>query len=522
MRKKLLTILTSILLVCVIAMCFVACSNNGGGNDNNTSDINADPQIVAVYNLYVANAQSKGETPLSYEEWLASIKGEKGDKGEDGETGATIEKVEYDEKGRLIITLTNGTVLEPVEVPKKHTYGTWNVYDWGDGTCEDMLFYSVCSTCNEIVWKHGAYADHDWDIETIESTCQTQGYDHKTCNLCEKEEKVNYQPVSDHKWQTEYTIDNSYHWIKCNDCTVIKDKEEHTPDNSGYCAVCDGAVGATEGVLYDLSIDQTYAEVVGYEGTAKRVIIAEEYLNKPVKSIYESAFKNSNIISVMIPDNVESIGSSAFSGCSSLTSVTIGNSVTSIGEDAFYGCSSALYTTENNLKYVKANGNPYCILIEATNKNLSTYMIHSTTKHIGYGVFCFCSILSSIEIPNSVTSIGFDAFSRCSSLTSVTIGNSVTSIGDGAFSWCSKLTSVVIGNNVTSIYDGAFSNCSSLTSIEIPNSVTSIGNYTFYGCSSLTSIKYRGTEEEWLAISKGDRWDTNTGSYTITYNYTAE
>ena len=36
-----------------------------------------------------------------------------------------------------------------------------------------------------------------------------------------------------------------------------------------------------------------------------------------------------------IPNSVESIGESAFSGCSGLTSVTIPNSVTSIGDRAF-------------------------------------------------------------------------------------------------------------------------------------------------------------------------------------------
>ena len=48
---------------------------------------NEDQDIVAVYNAYKANAEAKDETPLSYEEWLKSIKGEKGDKGDKGDDG---------------------------------------------------------------------------------------------------------------------------------------------------------------------------------------------------------------------------------------------------------------------------------------------------------------------------------------------------------------------------------------------------------------------------------------------------
>ena len=40
--------------------------------------------------------------------------------------------------------------------------------------------------------------------------------------------------------------------------------------------------------------------------------------------------------------------------------------------------------------------------------------------------------------------------------------------------------------------------------------------------AELTSIKYKGTEEEWSAISKGYAWDFDTGNYTITYNYQGE
>jgi hypothetical protein len=52
--------------------------------------------------------------------------------------------------------------------------------------------------------------------------------------------------------------------------------------------------------------------------------------------------------------------------------------------------------------------------------------------------------------------------------------------------------------------------------------VKSIGNRAFYGCTGLTSIKYRGSEAQWSEISMGSYWNSNTGNYTITYNYTGE
>ena len=453
-------------LLVVICLVFTGCV----ASPENPDTGNGDSGYVLEFETVYAMAQEAGYTG-TMEDLIALFKGEKGDKGDTGatgekgdkgDTGAGIESVEFDEQGRLVITLTDGTVLEPVDLPDLHTYGEWQVFGNDDNTCEDKTFYRVCSTCNEMQFKKGSYSDHDWEIETIEPTCQEQGYDHKVCKNCGKEEYENYQPISDHRWQEVYITDNSFHWIKCNDCEETKDVQEHVLADSGYCKICNAVAGSTIGLVYEASIDGTYAEVVGYEGTAKNIIIAEEYNGLPVKSIYNEAFKNSSITSIEIPDSVTSIGNSAFSSCSSLTSIEIPDSVTSIGNSAFSSCSSltsieipdsvtsigrgafsycnsALYTTENNLKYVKANNNPYCLLIEATNKNLSTYTINSQTKYIGYGVFRDCARLSSIEIPNSVTSIGEEVFYNCNSLTSIEIPDSVTSIGEGAFFSCDSL-----------------------------------------------------------------------------------
>ena len=116
--------------------------------------------------------------------------------------------------------------------------------------------------------------------------------------------------------------------------------------------------------------------------------------------------------------------------------------------------------------------------------------------------------------------IGYSGTSTKVNIASTYNGLPVKSIASSAFYYCSSMTSITIPDGVTSIGDYAFYYCSSLTSIIIPDSVTSIGYRAFYGCSSLTSIKYRGTQTQWYAISKGYDWDYNTGSYTITYNYT--
>ena len=133
--------------------------------------------------------------------------------------------------------------------------------------------------------------------------------------------------------------------------------------------------------------------------------------------------------------------------------------------------------------------------------------------------------VTSVKIPNGVTDIGGMAFISCDSLTSITIPDSVTNIEYLAFAYCSSLASVKIPNGVTSIRDGTFRYCSSLSSITIPDSVTNIERDAFSNCTSLANIYYKGTEEQWNAITKGSNWNTNMGSNVeggtvITYNYT--
>ena len=208
----------------------------------------------------------------------------------------------------------------------------------------------------------------------------------------------------------------------------------------------------------------------------------------PMYCSHNFYINDQEIKDLVIPNNVTSIGSYAFNGCSSLTSVTIGKSVTSIGSSAFDDCSSLTSVTINSNAIVSKDYSSDSNISHIFGSKVTEYIIGESVISIGDAAFNGCSSLTSVTIPNSVTSIGVYAFNGCSSLTSVTIPNSVTNIGYATFNGCSSLTSVTIGESVTSIGEWAFHYCSSLTSVTIPNSVTSIGVYAFYDCSSLTSV----------------------------------
>lgn len=170
-------------------------------------------------------------------------------------------------------------------------------------------------------------------------------------------------------------------------------------------------------------------------------------------------FSGSKFSSVIIGDDVETVGDYAFYGSSNLTSVTIGNGVKTIGENAFRQIS-----------------------------NITSLTIGNSVTSIGEDAFCGCSGLTEVTIPNSVITIGKGAFYNCDGLTSVSIGNSVTSIGDWAFYNCQKLTSLTIPNSVTTIGKDAFDDCSGLTKVTIGKSVRTIGSMAFYGWAALTDI----------------------------------
>ena len=175
-----------------------------------------------------------------------------------------------------------------------------------------------------------------------------------------------------------------------------------------------------------------------------------------------------------------------------LTSLQIGQYVATIPSLAEASQLSSITINGNNQNFVLENRALYNKTKTRLLRILPTAYgatIPSTVTNIDYGAASYCTHLSSVSLAGcNVASIPGRMFCNCSGLTTVSLPNSLTTIEERAFNGCSGLKSVTIPTGVTSIGTSTFNGCSSLTSVSIPNSVTSIGSFAFGNCNALVSI----------------------------------
>lgn len=109
--------------------------------------------------------------------------------------------------------------------------------------------------------------------------------------------------------------------------------------------------------------------------------------------IADEAFMGcSALTSIIIPENVQSIGARAFSGCTKITSIQLPTAVTAIGEAAFSGCT-----------------------------RLAEFSINDEITVIEPRTFQGCTALTSINIHAGIKSIGEQAFGGCTKLKTVSV-----------------------------------------------------------------------------------------------------
>ena len=264
-----------------------------------------------------------------------------------------------------------------------------------------------------------------------------------------------------------------------------------------------------------------------------------------VKSIGDSAFSScTSMISVYIPDSVTNIGYYAFKGCTSLNAVRIPDSVKEIGYQAFDSCGAAYDTT--TIRGVRLLDG-WAVGYESS---LSGKVDLSGVRGIARSAFSGCAGITSVYVPD--VPMGEQCFRNCTSLAEVTFDEELKEIAECMFYLCSKLSKVTLPKHLTGISSLAFDGCSSLSNIAIPSSVTNIGirafaetslrsfvipenvlkigNNVFSKCSTLTSISIYANNLEcgqdmfWLypnaALSSvyvyGENWPTGSiGAFSM-------
>jgi len=185
------------------------------------------------------------------------------------------------------------------------------------------------------------------------------------------------------------------------------------------------------------------------------------------------------ITSVVVGENVTTIGSYSFKDCKNITSITMGENVEVVGDCSFENC-----------------------------ENISTLTLGNNVKHIGNTSFKNCTNITIISMGENIETVGDYAFENCDGLTIITIADSIKSIGNRAFYDCDNVTHVEIGDSVESIGDYAFYGCGNVKTVVLGVSVSVVGNFAFSGCDSLEETIYEGTQEDKDKIQVGDGNDT--------------
>lgn len=248
----------------------------------------------------------------------------------------------------------------------------------------------------------------------------------------------------------------------------------------------------------------------GFAQDCENVDINSLILEAGVESIGNNAFDGIEIFELTLDSELETIGNYAFNSCNIANVYNNSQIITSIGDYAFANNRLKNYIYCNTLKEIGAHayennkisaftqigtditigdyafaGNKIENVTLSTANKFGNYVFANSTaikltatvedgiEKIPNGVFCGCTGLKEIVIPQSVKIIGDGAFSG-TSIPSVAFGDNIEQIGSKAYYDCYKLEKVEISENIKSIGSAAFGKCIKLGQVVFNNETASI------------------------------------------------
>lgn len=294
--------------------------------------------------------------------------------------------------------------------------------------------------------------------------------------------------------------------------------------NEVYMAVYEEAVKYSEGLLFTSNGDGTcYVSGIGSCEDTDLVIPPTSPEGWKVTGVGVSAFNNqTQLTSVVLPENITCIKAYAFQNCNNITNITLPSSLEMVGGSAFIMANriSTVFFNGELSKWLDITfGDLWAApLGSASQSNTSLhgclYIQGNLIEHIKipkgsttikkWAFSGFDSIIS-VEIPNSVTEICEGAFIRCGGLESINIPEGITQIAESTFYGCYNLYNIELPNSIRSIKDSAFRR-SGLKEISIPGGVETIYSYCFEYCTNLQSVTLPDTLRDLGYASFNNCW----------------
>lgn len=222
-------------------------------------------------------------------------------------------------------------------------------------------------------------------------------------------------------------------------------------------------------------------KTVGYYAFNSCKGLTSVHFPQTLHSIEMYAFNYTSLTSIILPDSVSFLGSSAFGSCGELTSVVLSADLDSIASDAFGGCSSLTDITisQQNKKYSLADGN-------LINKDATTLYLSIQSKKGDY------TVLEGVAV------IAKNAFNYSEKLTSVTLPSTLLTIEESAFMNCWSLANVHSKSVIPPVAgESAFSNLADSTTLFVP-----AGSYNAYATAAEWSKFTRIIEEEVTSVAQ--------------------
>jgi len=467
-------------------------------------------QLKTIYNL----ALSSGLVTDTYEDWLASIK---------GNDGISIVNAIVNLEGHLIITLSTNETFDA------------GLVIGNDG--KEVVFqvsgeYIQWKYTGESVWKNlielatlvGPIGDSGREIQfqVNEGYVQSQYIgDSNWTNLLDLSSLTGTNGLSAYELYKKHNpkyFGTEEEWL----ASLIGDSgiTPHIGINGNWW-IGDTDTGtsatselitdfATDGLIFELTVVGGVVgyEVIAYNGMDNEVFVPNQINGIPVVSTSDLAFMNKSHIEVVyIPDNIRKLGSfqndsnlreivfgensqlthipnRTFYNNTKLAEVTIPRSVTNIGDYAFANTRLFKLIIPSSVQtmgigaFSGAGGEFSSIYCESPSKP-TNWNNSWRTQNVHWGVTIQDDYIVNLTDDNTYRIVGYLGNDLVLEFPEVLGNIPVTHIGNNAFGSNPYITGVKLASSITTVETRAFMNVFNLKQAIIPSSVVNIGQYAF-------------------------------------------